>query len=77
VAMEQAQLFARLGVRVTMLVRSRLASQEEPEASTALDEIFTDEGIQIIRGAVPSAVRRDAATGEVTATTTDGSQELR
>lgn len=79
VAMEQAQLFARLGVRVTMLVRSRLASQEEPEASTALDEIFTDEGIQIIRGAVPSAVRRDPATGEVTvtATTTDGSQELR
>lgn len=33
VAMEQAQLFARLGARVTMLVRSRLASKEEPEAS--------------------------------------------
>src|SRR5690625_1031235 len=79
VAMEQAQLFARLGARVTMLVRSRLASHEEPEAATALEEIFADEGIQIVRGALPTAVRRDQATGEVTitATTADGSQELR
>ncbi|GAA1491468.1 mercury(II) reductase [Brachybacterium sacelli] len=79
VAMEQAQLFARLGARVTMLVRSRLASHEEPEAATALEEIFADEGIQIIRGALPSAVRRDPAGGEVTvtATTAVGSQEIR
>ena len=35
VAMEQAQLFSRLGAQVTMLVRSRLASHEEPEAATA------------------------------------------
>src|SRR5690606_17356689 len=39
VAMEQAQLFSRLGAQVTMLVRSRLASHEEPEAATALEEI--------------------------------------
>ena len=79
VAMEQAQLFARLGARVTMLVRSRLASHEEPEAATALEEIFADEGIQIIRGAVPTAVRRDQTAGEVTvtATTAGGPQELR
>ncbi|WP_419866253.1 mercury(II) reductase [Ornithinimicrobium cerasi] len=80
VAMEQAQLFARLGARVTMLVRSRLASHEEPEAATALQEIFADEGIQIIRGAVPTAVRRDQAAGEVAVTATTaggGSQELR
>ena len=71
--------FARLGARVTMLVRSRLASHEEPEAATALEEIFAEEDIQVIRGAVPSAVRRDPATGEVaiTATTADGPQELR
>ena len=79
VAMEQAQLFSRLGAQVTMLVRSRLASHEEPEAATALEEILADEGIEIIRGAVPTAVRRDPATGEVTvtATTADGSHELR
>ena len=31
VAMEQAQLFAHLGTKVTVLVRSRLARREEPE----------------------------------------------
>ena len=36
VAAELAQLFARLGSSVTMLVRSRLGSKEEPEVSTAL-----------------------------------------
>src|SRR5690625_6893549 len=79
VAMEQAQLFARLGARVTMLVRSRLASHEEPEAATALEEIFADEGIQIIRGAVPTAARRDQTAGEVTvsATTTVGTLDHR
>lgn len=49
VALEQAQLFARLGSEVTMLVRSRLASAEEPEASRALMGIFADEGIRVVR----------------------------
>ena len=33
VALELAQMFARLGSKVTLLVRSRLASKEEPEVS--------------------------------------------
>ncbi|MBO1030251.1 mercury(II) reductase [Tessaracoccus sp. SD287] len=70
VALEQAQLFARLGSKVTMLVRSRLASGEEPEASQALQEVFADEGIRVILQAVPTAVRRDRATGEVVVTAT-------
>jgi mercuric reductase len=65
VALEQAQLFARLGSRVTMLVRSRLASAEEPEVSPALAEVFADEGIQVIFAAVPTAVRIDSETGGV------------
>ncbi|GAA4289106.1 mercury(II) reductase [Georgenia daeguensis] len=79
VALEQAQLFARLGTRVTMLVRSRLASHEEPEASEALLEVFADDGIQVIRRAAPTGVRRDGATGEVvvTATVAGANQELR
>lgn len=79
VALEQAQFFARLGARVTMLVRSRLASDEEPEASKALLEVFADEGIRVIRRGVPMAVRRDHATAEVvvTATVAGGSHELR
>jgi mercuric reductase len=65
VAMEQAQMFARLGTKVTMLVRSRLASHEEPEASKALLGVFTDEGIRVIRRATIESVRTDAQTGDV------------
>ncbi|MCW4386539.1 mercury(II) reductase [Salinibacterium sp. SYSU T00001] len=67
VALEQAQLFARLGSKVTMVVRSRLASSEEPEASRALMSVFADEGIRVLRETTVSTVRTDAATGEVVA----------
>ncbi|MEW1808737.1 mercury(II) reductase [Pseudarthrobacter sp. NPDC080039] len=67
VALEQAQLFARLGSRVTMLVRSRLASAEEPEVSLALMSVFTDEGIRVIRRATLASVGRDESTGGVRA----------
>ncbi|MGP7812585.1 mercury(II) reductase [Glutamicibacter soli] len=65
VALEMAQLFSRLGSRVTMLVRSRLASQEEPEASKALAEVFADEGIRVVRRASAETVERDHANGGV------------
>ncbi|WP_454850137.1 mercury(II) reductase [Promicromonospora soli] len=61
VALEQAQLFARLGTKVTMLVRSRPASREEPEASAALAAVFADEGISVVLGVVPESVRTDEA----------------
>ncbi|GGI02266.1 mercury(II) reductase [Arthrobacter liuii] len=67
VAMEQAQLFARLGSKVTMLVRSRLASAEEPEVSLALMSVFADEGIRVLRRATLSSVRQDPTTGRVRA----------
>ncbi|MFD5277634.1 mercury(II) reductase [Pseudarthrobacter sp. NPDC058362] len=67
VALEQAQLFARLGSKVTMLVRSRLASAEEPEVSLALMSVFTDEGIRVIRRATLVSVSQDAAAGSVAA----------
>ncbi|WP_026926614.1 mercury(II) reductase [Granulicoccus phenolivorans] len=68
VALEQAQLFARLGTKVTLLVRSRLTSKEEPEVSRALQEVFADEGIRVVRRAVPTRVTRDAPTGDVMVT---------
>ncbi|HEY1157751.1 MAG TPA: mercury(II) reductase, partial [Arthrobacter sp.] len=67
VALEQAQLFSRLGSAVTMLVRSRLASTEEPEVSLALMSVFADEGIRVIRRATLTSVGRDMETGGVTA----------
>uniref|UniRef100_UPI00326354DE FAD-dependent oxidoreductase n=1 Tax=Gordonia aichiensis TaxID=36820 RepID=UPI00326354DE len=79
VALEQSQLFARLGSKVTLLVRSRLASREEPEVSKALQAVFADEGIRVVRRAVPVGVTRDAATGEVVvvAEVSGGKQEFR
>ncbi|NUR14852.1 mercury(II) reductase [Terrabacter sp. C0L_2] len=68
VALEQAQLFARLGSTVTVLARSRLASAEEPEAGEVIEAVFADEGITVVTGASMSAVRRDESTGEVVAT---------
>ncbi|WAH98097.1 mercury(II) reductase [Arthrobacter sp. MMS18-M83] len=76
VALEQAQLFARLGSKVTMLVRSRLASAEEPDASRALREVFADEGIRVVRRAAVSSVRVDPSTGGIVASATvSGRQE--
>ena len=79
VALEQAQLFARLGSQVTVLVRSRLASKEEPEVSRTLQEVFADEGIRVVRRAVPSRVARDTVTGQVVvmAEVSGGEQEFR
>lgn len=65
VALELAQLFSRLGSRVTMLVRSRLASQEDREASEALAGVFADEGIRVVQRAIADTVARDGASGEV------------
>lgn len=79
VALEQAQLFARLGSRVTMLVRSRLASAEEPEAARTLAGVLADEGIRLIRRAVVTEVSVDAETGAVIAhaTSTGGHEAFR
>ncbi|MFV2092448.1 MAG: NAD(P)/FAD-dependent oxidoreductase, partial [Hyphomicrobiales bacterium] len=44
---ELAQMFARLGVRITIVLRSRLLPEGEPEISTALSGYFADEGIEV------------------------------
>jgi len=60
VAMEQAQLFAHLGSAVTILVRSELARGEEPEISHAIRDAFAAEGIAVLEGVQPTAVRRES-----------------
>jgi len=79
VALEQAQLFARLGSKVTMLVRSRLASREEPEVSKTLAGVFADEGIRVVRRAIVEAIHADETTGDVVAnaTVSGGREEFR
>jgi len=73
VAMEQAQLFAHLGTKVTLLVRSTLARGEEPEVADVIREAFEAEGISVREGVTPERVARDGAAVVVSA---DG-QEFR
>ena len=72
VAMEQAQLFAQLGTRVTMLVRSRMARGEEPELAQGIRDALVGQGIDVWEGARPTAVRRDGDVAVIA-----GNQEFR
>ena len=48
---ELAQVFARFGVRVTVVQHGdRLLPVNEPEASAVLAEVFADEGIRVVTG---------------------------
>jgi len=51
VAVELAQMFARLGSRVTIVARSELLRGYEPELGRTLAKVFTDEGIEFVTGA--------------------------
>jgi mercuric reductase len=61
VGAELAQMMARMGVKVTMLCRSRLLPQVEPEVSEALTDVFRGEGITIHCGVTYDACQRDGA----------------
>jgi mercuric reductase len=56
VGMEQAQLFAHLGTRVTLI--GRLAPAAEPELADTLRQVFADDGITMIAERAP-AVQTD------------------
>ena len=47
---ELAQMFARSGVAVTLITRSRLLPEAEPEISEALTGYLEDEGITVLTG---------------------------
>lgn len=59
VASEFAQVFARFGTSVTMLVRSRLLSHDEPESGQLIGEVFAAEGITVLTGVSPVRVEHD------------------
>jgi mercuric reductase len=69
---ELAQMFARAGTRVTLVTRSRLLPEAEPEISKALTGFLRDEGITVHSGL---AYRRmDRATDETTLTIEAGGE---
>ncbi|WP_062640996.1 mercury(II) reductase [Streptomyces maremycinicus] len=78
VGLEQAQLFARLGTRVTVIeALERLAPFEEPEVSAALEGIFADEGITVHTVTTLKAVDRDQGGYRLTASQAGAPAELR
>lgn len=64
IGVEIAQMFARAGVRVTIVCRSRLLPEAEPEIGAALSGYFRDEGIIVQQGGSYRniAVSRDGVT---------------
>ena len=71
---ELAQMFARLGVKMTIVFRSRLLPEGEPEISNALTGYFEEEGIVVRRvGAYDSIHTSDG--GIALSVTMDGNAE--
>lgn len=58
---ELAQMFARVGVKVTIVCRSRLLPAAEPEISEALSGYFRDEDIRLECGVAYKQVQRTNA----------------
>ncbi len=69
VGMEQAQLFAHLGVNVTLV--GRLAPHTEPEMADVLRRVFADDGITVVGERAAAVATTDAG---VTVTTTGGTE---
>lgn len=60
VGLELAQLFARLGSRVSLVeMLDRIAPFEEPQASAVIAGVFADEGIEVVTGSPVERVERD------------------
>jgi mercuric reductase len=72
VGMEQAQLFAHLGARVSVV--GRLAPHAEPELTQGLREVSADDGITVVEEHARAVGRETGTTGEVVVTTDSGEQ---
>jgi mercuric reductase len=71
---ELAQMFARLGSRVTLVTRSRLLPQAEPEVSEALTGYLRDEGVTVRTGLSYRSIAR-GGEGVVLALRSGGHEE--
>jgi len=77
IALEMAQLFARLGTKVTILQRSaRLLPDHEPEISKAIAEYYQEEGITVQTSATPLAIRQEKGMKIITAQVNGKSEEF-
>ncbi len=65
IALETAQMFARLGSKVTIIQRSEILFQEDDDISHWMTEYFESEGIEILNRAQVSKVREKTNGVEV------------
>ncbi|NOX91294.1 MAG: mercury(II) reductase, partial [Gammaproteobacteria bacterium] len=56
IALELAQAFHRLGSKVSILARSTLLSKEDPGIGAGLQQVFADEGINVVLNTATEAV---------------------
>ena len=73
---EFAQMFARAGVAVTLVCRSRLLPQGEPEISEALVGYFREEGITVLQGVTYLNISNTEGGAVLKVKTSDGEQAL-
>ncbi|WP_157046734.1 mercury(II) reductase [Roseovarius sp. 217] len=76
IGVELAQMMARMGVGVTIVCRSRLLSQAEPEVSKTLTEILRAEGLTILDGAVYHTAQCDGDRAVLTVTVDGTTRDL-
>ncbi len=77
VAVELAQLFSRLGSRVTIVARSGLLSGYEPDLGRTLGETFVAEGIEVVTRARVERVSGDGHGVALAAELPDGGRIVR
>ena len=75
VGCELAQMFARMGVKVTILCRRRLLPETEPEIGEALARYFRDEGIDVLSGLSYREVRA-SSSGVAVSVVREGATEI-
>jgi mercuric reductase len=76
IGVELAQTFARAGVEVTLVFRSRLLPEAEPEIGAALATYLADEGIKIVSGITYESARKTDDGGVALAIARDGLPEI-
>ncbi len=73
---ELAQMFSRAGVTVTLVCRSRLLPEGEPEISEALQRYLSDEGVTVVVGATYEAIAHSNTGVSLTLTQGDSPRLL-
>ena len=77
IGVEMGQAFARLGSQVTLIDKGeRILSKEEPEASSFVERIFEDEGVEILHRTKVLSVRVENNKKVVTVETESRKHEI-